>query len=90
MTLAGRWRASALEQIARVAESLGGGEVVGDQLAGRPLLSWTDFVTVTGEDKDTGGPGATRITKVERIGYAAVFSNGDRRALVRARVRIAR
>ena len=83
------WRASSLKWLARICQDLGGGEVLNEQLLGCPLGNWTEFVTVVGSDDHDvpGEPG--RITKVERIGYRVIFSNGDRRTLVRARVRIA-
>ena len=83
------WRASSLKRLAGICQGLGGGEVLNEQLLGSPLGNWTEFVTVVGSDEHDvpGEPG--RITKIERIGYRVIFSNGDRRTLVRARVRIA-
>ncbi len=62
----GRWRRSALEQIAGISQELGGGELLNEQLLDRPLGDWTEFVTVVGNDDQAppGEPG--RITRVER------------------------
>jgi len=84
-----RWRQTVLERLAGIAEGLGGGEVLGERLLGQPLGRWTEFVTVVDYD-DQAPPGEPRrITRVDRVGYLLVFSDGARKALVRARVRIA-
>ena len=84
-----RWQHSVLDRLARIAQTLGGGEVLDQRLIGEPLSRWTDFVAFVGYD-DQAPPGEPRrITRVERTGYRLIFSDGQRKALVRARVRIA-
>jgi hypothetical protein len=82
-----RWRLSTLEKIAGICQDLGGGEVLNEQLVGRPLGHWTEFVTVVSNDDEAFPGESRRISRVERIGYRVIFSNGERRAIVRARVR---
>lgn len=86
---ADRWRRSALERMARIAQTLDGGEVLDDRLLGQPLSRWTEFITFVGYDDDAPPGEPRRITRVERVGYVLVFSDGTRKALVRARVRLA-
>jgi hypothetical protein len=87
-----QWRSSTLEAIARICQDLGGGEVLDRRLVGQPLDAWTAFVLVLGEDDEgPASPGQPRlISRVDRVGYRVVFSDGERRPLVRARVHTSR
>lgn len=84
-----RWRKSTLDRVARIAEHLGGGEVLAERLLGQPLGRWTDSVSFIGYDENAPPGEPRRITQVERPGYVLVFSDGGRKTLVRAQVRIA-
>jgi hypothetical protein len=88
-SVANRWRRSTLDRLARIAQALGGGEVLDEQLLGQPLSRWTEFVDFVGYDNHAPVGESRRITQVERGGYRLIFSDGGRKALVRAHVRIA-
>jgi hypothetical protein len=88
-SVANRWRRSTLDRLARIAQALGGGEVLDEQLLGQSLSRWTEFVDFVGYDAHAPVGESRRITQVERAGYRLIFSDGGRKALVRAHVRIA-
>ena len=60
-----RWRRSALDRLARIDQTLGGGEVLDERLLGQPLSRWTEFVTFVGYDDDAPPGEPRRITRVD-------------------------